>query len=91
MSIIKDAAIEPFFIKIEPNSFILYEARTKGEKSENAGEETEKVVGHFTTIDSCVRRIAQTKAANSPDFESLSDFLAFNRGQIETLKASLGI
>lgn len=66
--------IGKFMIRSDATQFIIYEERTSGEKAKNPGEVTDKVVGYYSSFESCLKAIP-TKALLRSDAQTLAEAL----------------
>jgi hypothetical protein len=62
--------IGQFKIVSDSTQFTIYEEKTTGEKAKNSGEIVDKVVGYYSTFESCLKAIP-TKALLRSDATEL--------------------
>ena len=88
-TIIKDPAINPFFISKDQYCYTVMETITpdkknlgrfgnKGNKSE--GENYEKALGHFSTLPGALKMIVKSKVDLKPEYDTIQDYI----GEIKT-------
>lgn len=79
IQIISDKAIEPFIIYKDDYCFSVKEniiSDGTHHLSKKAGNQQEKVVGHYPKIEDALTAILRKKSDNDPDYNSLKDYIA---------------
>lgn len=86
-TLIKDPAIEPYFIAKDSNSFTLWEACTTNEDSkpkrgrkkvitdENRDKITYKSHGYYTQLENCLNGIAKLKINHTKNYNTIKEYI----------------
>lgn len=71
---IKDSTIEPFFIDVDDNNFIVKDTYvSEGEKTK--GQEIETVIGYHMTMENALHRIIRLKVTRNEGVIDLNEYL----------------
>lgn len=83
-TIIKDPAINPFFISKDQYCYTVMEVITPDKKNlgrfgnkgnKNEGKDYEKSIGHYNSLSSALRKISKEKIDNTRDYDSIKSYI----------------
>tara|TARA_B100000497_G_scaffold3207_1_gene3493 strand:+ start:5100 stop:5417 length:318 start_codon:yes stop_codon:yes gene_type:complete len=102
-TIIKDPALDPFFISKDQYCYTVMEVITPDEKNigkfkkkdnGNEGKDYEKPIGHYSSLASALKNIAKGKIDHKKDYSSIMSYIEeYNKQnkEMENLLNKIGI
>lgn len=78
MTIIKDPALEPYYIGKDNYCYTVYEVVTPDEdnaRTKGKGKVYEKPIGHYSGFGAALERVAKAKTTQKESYDSVKDYL----------------
>lgn len=81
ITLIKDPAIEPYFIGRDTNSYTIYETVYPGTNNKGRGRKTRskeaiKTLSFHSTLSSALNSIAKLKVEKRPEYNTIKEYIA---------------